>query len=302
MASRSSKIGRWDWFMWVKLKTNQNWVFANRNGWWRRWWRWWWMIVMYLDLWEFGPHSIRKLFGHRPYLHMNNHNVVNPKKAIIVTIPTFTRKCLLPDLRTVEVYGIGWRKAIRQSIDFPQMISLSYPYHIPIIPLAGKQRSLWHPGPIRSYLVYAINPFRNVVMILLQTIWPRMKLGSVFFSGMDYGKMAAKEITKLVFKTRMSLRFMVVIRSYKLYFMGFIWVYKPAYIWEPHLLVVEPRWGTFPGRFLRATSLEWCEDDANFRRNLGSYPGCHWIGLRENIQETMVFLPWNMGVSCIFFP
>lgn len=26
-----------------------------------------------------------------------------------------------------------------------------------------------------SYLVYAINPFRNVVMILLQTIWPRMK-------------------------------------------------------------------------------------------------------------------------------
>ena len=181
-----------------------------------------------------------------------------------------------------------------------------YPYHIPIIspssPLREKQRSLWHPGPIRSYLVYAINPFRNVVMILLQTIWPRMKLGSVFFSGMDYGKMAAKEITKLVFKTRMSLRFMVVIRSYKLYFMGFIWVYKPAYIWEPHLLVVEPRWGTFPGRFLRATSLEWCEDDANFRRNLGSYPGCHWIGLRENIQETMVFFTMKYGGFLYFFP
>ena len=152
MASRSSKIGRWDWFMWVKLKTNQNWVFANRNGWWRRWWRWWWMIVMYLDLWEFGPHSIRKLFGHRPYLHMNNHNVVNPKKAIIVTIPTFTRKCLLPDLRTVEVYGIGWRKAIRQSIDFPQMISLSYPYHIPIIPLAGKTTEFVTPRTYQELL------------------------------------------------------------------------------------------------------------------------------------------------------
>ena len=146
------KIGRWDWFMWVKLKTNQNWVFANRNGWWRRWWRWWWMIVMYLDLWEFGPHSIRKLFGHRPYLHMNNHNVVNPKKAIIVTIPTFTRKCLLPDLRTVEVYGIGWRKAIRQSIDFPQMISLSYPYHIPIIPLAGKTTEFVTPRTYQELL------------------------------------------------------------------------------------------------------------------------------------------------------
>ena len=185
------------------------------------------------------------------------------------------------------------------STDDIPIISLSYPHHPP----CGKNNGVCDT-PDLSGVTWSTpsTPSEMWWWFFFRPFGPGWNLAQFFFSGMDYGKMAAKEITKLVFKTRMSLRFMVVIRSYKLYFMGFIWVYKPAYIWEPHLLVVEPRWGTFPGRFLRATSLEWCEDDANFRRNLGSYPGCHWIGLRENIQETMVFFTMKYGGFLYFFP